>query len=325
MLSLNNLANHINDIPKVWIFEHYANLKESLTGQDVRIRSLFNDKDKSPSMFIYYAKERNEYQFKCFSTGIGGSAIDMVMQIYKIDFVKAIKKIQDKYNRCVLKGTIDLSNKKIVIQDKFKVTDYKERDWNTRDSAFWVSFNIGSSILATYNVIPLYNYTLTKEENGEIRELVIQKDYLYGYFTNKGELYKVYQPKNPDCKFITVSRHIQGVDQLKGEDVLILLSSLKDIMSFTSLRLNADAIAPNSENTLFTPETIKEFRRNYQWIISLLDIDKAGIEAMQKYRTQYRIPSVYLPLSKDLSDSIRDHKPRLVRQLLVPRIDRHLN
>jgi hypothetical protein len=325
MLSFNALVRSCKDIPSVWIFEHFIDLTEKLVGQDVRVKSIFNEEDKTPSMFIYYNKEVSEYRFKCFSTGIGGTAVDLVMYKFKLDFKRANWMICDEYNRCKVQGLVDEDRALLKPRAKFKVSSYEKRLWTDKDARFWVPFNIGSTLLNRYRVIPLSSYTLSKEEDGQIRQLVKTGDHIYGYFTEDEDLYKIYQPKNDEVKFIKVRDHVQGEEQLEGKNVLVILSSLKDILSFKSLRLEADGVASDSENTLFSKATIENYRKNYPWILTLLDIDKAGIDAMNKYRDLYQIPLVYLPLAKDLSDSVRDYSPKVVRRSLVPLIDKHLN
>ena len=64
-----NIITSINEVPREWVFEYYLNLKEKLTGQDVKILSVFNAKDKVPSMFIYFDVSTDKYKFKDFSTG----------------------------------------------------------------------------------------------------------------------------------------------------------------------------------------------------------------------------------------------------------------
>ncbi len=54
MISTKTIIGGIEDVPREWIFEYYLNLKERLTGQDVKILSAFNSSDKVPSMFIYF-------------------------------------------------------------------------------------------------------------------------------------------------------------------------------------------------------------------------------------------------------------------------------
>ena len=49
----------------------------------------------------------------------------------------------------------------------------------------------------------------------------------------------------------------------------------------------------------------------------MFDNDAAGHMAMSKYQKAYGIPGIYLNLSKDLSDSVRDHGPVLVRKSIL--------
>jgi hypothetical protein len=52
MISTKNLVSSIIDVPDHWIFEHYCNLSEKLVGQDVKIKSLFNPTERTPSFSI---------------------------------------------------------------------------------------------------------------------------------------------------------------------------------------------------------------------------------------------------------------------------------
>ena len=59
MFSVKHHIDKVTDIPAHWIFENYLGLDSPLTGQSVRIRSIFNQSDRTPSMFLYYYKEQN--------------------------------------------------------------------------------------------------------------------------------------------------------------------------------------------------------------------------------------------------------------------------
>ena len=97
-------------------------------------------------------------------------------------------------------------------------------------------------------------------------------------------------------------------------------------MAFTKLGYkNAEAIAPDSENTLIPEHVINAYRHKYKGIITLFDNDVAGIESMKKYKEKY--PTVKLavpPMSKDVSDSIKDFGAKEVRNRLVPILDKKL-
>lgn len=321
MFKTKNLVHEIKDVPVPWIFEHYCKLKEKLNGHDVKIKSLFNPKERTPSMCIYYDPLKKIYKYKDFSSGKGGSAIDLVKDLTQLPYHKACQQVVEKFNDFVLhnNGGYDVQDFKQA--SKYKVSSTQSRQWSTQDQYFWTQFNIGTKILTEHHVVPLESYTMIKDD----KELTIRGNYLYGYFRSDGTLYKIYQPKTLDKKFIKVADYIQGSDQLKYHSNLVITSSLKDIMSLKSLKLSVDYIAPDSENSLIRKEQMVEFMKVYKNIILLFDYDEAGIKAMERYKEQYpSLLSTVLPMSKDPSDSIRDYGAKEVRNRLVPLLNKKL-
>lgn len=77
MFKTKNLVHDVKNVPVPWIFQHFCSIKEKLNGQDIKIKSMFNTKERTPSMCIY-TDVYNTYRYKDFSTGKGGSAIDLV-------------------------------------------------------------------------------------------------------------------------------------------------------------------------------------------------------------------------------------------------------
>lgn len=110
MFSTKNLVNSHNDVPSYWVFQYYLSLPEVLTGQAVKIKSIFNPNERTPSMCIYVDNSRNEYMFKDFSTGTYGSKIDLVKTIFSMDYSLAVSKMLDDYNSYVKKnGSVDIT------------------------------------------------------------------------------------------------------------------------------------------------------------------------------------------------------------------------
>ena len=321
MFTTKNLVHDVKDVPITFIFEHFCKLKEKLTGQDVKIKSLFNPNERTPSMCIYLDPKIGIYKFKDFSTGKIGSAMDMVKELLQVPFHKAAHTVIEKYNDYVLHNNGGYDIQKFQRASKYKVTSFTTRSWTTQDQYFWTQFNIGSKLLEEFHVKPLESYCMTKDDN----DLCINGHYLYGYFKADGTLYKIYQPKTLDKKFIKVTDYIQGMHQCTGERYLVITSSLKDIMSIKSLKLQLDVIAPDSENSIIKAEMMEELEQKYKKIIVLFDNDKAGIKAMQTYKEKYPfVELAVLPMSKDISDSIKDFGAKEVRNRLVPILDKKL-
>ena len=321
MFKTKNLVHDVKNVPTQWIFQHFCSIKEKLAGQDIKIKSMFNIKERTPSMCIYTDKS-NIYRYKDFSTGKGGSAIDLVKDLNNLPFHKACQLIVENYNDFVLHNNGGYDFEEFQRAAKYKVTSHKFRSWSTQDQYFWTQFNIGSKLLEAYNVKPLESYCMTKDD----KNLCIKGLYLYGYFKEDGTLYKIYQPKTLDKKFIKVSNYVQGYEQLHNNTNLVITSSLKDVMSIKSLKLNIDVIAPDSENTMLKQDVMEELQNKYNKIVVLFDNDDAGIKAMQTYKEKYPfIETTVLPMSKDVSDSIKDFGAKEVLIRLVPILDKKLS
>ena len=321
MFKTKNLVHDVKNVPVPWIFQHFCSIKEKLNGQDIKIKSMFNIKERTPSMCIY-TDVYNTYRYKDFSTGKGGSAIDLVKDLNNLSFHKACQLIVENYNDFVLHNNGGYDLEEFQRAAKYKVTSHKFRSWSTQDQYFWTQFNIGSKLLEAYNVKPLESYCMTKDD----KNLCIKGLYLYGYFKEDGTLYKIYQPKTLDKKFIKVSNYVQGYEQLHNNTHLVITSSLKDVMSIKSLKLEIDVIAPDSENTMLKQDVMEELQNKYNKIVVLFDNDDAGIKAMQTYKEKYPfIETTVLPMSKDVSDSIKDFGAKEVLIRLVPILDKKLS
>ena len=320
MISTKKLISHISQVPKEWVFEYYLNLRETLSGQDVKILSVFNSSDSVPSMFIYYDVVSSSYKFKDFSSGYQGDAVQLVMYLFSYPTRwRAASKIINDYSEFITSNNVF---EKAVLKPhaKYRVSDYQIRSWNNLDAKYWTSFGISSKTLKKYNVHPLEYYTMTKQEESKAYSITSDRLFTYGYFRNDGELFKIYMPKNKDKKFIKVENYIQGMDQLTYEtDYLIILSSLKDAMSFEELNIsNIEQIAPDSENSMIQESVMNNLKEKYRNIIVMFDNDEPGIKSMNAYKNKYDLNFINLNLSKDLSDSVKDYGKEKVLEKLFP-------
>ena len=314
MISTKALASDPMSVPSYWVFEYYCNLPERLTGQDVKIKSVFNLAEKTASFCIYMVNDG--YYFKDFSSGKGGNALQFVKDYFDLNVSAAAAKMLKDYNEYMMTGKIDDDIRNFKKQSKYQVTSYIKRGWTKDDADFWTKYSICSEVLAKYNVVPVESYTMTKDDKDT---LVITGKNLYAYTRLDGTVYKMYQPKVADHKFLKVKNYIQGTDQLKFDQPnLVICSSLKDAMCLTKFGYNLEVVAPDSENTLIPPGAIAMYKLKYKAICTLFDNDTAGIKAVDKYKEEYGIPGIVLPMSKDLSDSVRDYGIPETRKALHP-------
>ena len=84
MFNTKNIVLDERNIPSTWVFQYYLNLPEQLTGQNIKIKSIFNPNDKTPSFCIYVNETIMQYKFKDFSTGKNGNKVDLVKLMFNI-------------------------------------------------------------------------------------------------------------------------------------------------------------------------------------------------------------------------------------------------
>ena len=324
MISTKNFISNQKDVDSAWVFEFYLDFPERLFGQDLQVKSIFNPTERTPSMFIYFAKSVGQYKFKDFSSGKQGSAIDLVKEIFNLNFSQALFHIIEDYNKYILKhGEHDRIE--CTPAARYKVDFIKKRNWYQTDVDFWLSFNIGSSILKEYNVYPIEYYNMIKEGENTFDKITIRNKQMYGYFNKYGDIYKIYQPAQKNYKFIKVTPYTQGIDQLKYQKPnLIICSSLKDAMCLRHFNFNVEVIAPDSENTLIKPYVINNLKEKYSKVITLFDNDQAGHNAIKKYKEAYNIHGTFLEIEKDLSDAVKLHGINKIKEIIAPLLSKTL-
>jgi len=309
MFSSKKAVFDISDVPIEWIFENYLKLNEKLTGQDVKLKSVFAENDKTPSMYVYVCKKFKHYKFKCFSTGKSGDAVQLVKYLYNLDFKTSVDVIQKDYIKFLEHG--DYQHRSYEAVQKWIVSEIELRPWDKDDQNYWSPYNISSVLLEEHNVKPIKSFTMTKG----IESFTKTSTRIYGYYTKNGELYKLYQPNVKDKKFLIVKNYLQGWDQIKHQSRLFICSSLKDIMSMKSLNIEGDYIAPTSENTSI--ECIIEWiNSEYLEKYVIFDNDVTGLKVMKSYNDLYKLPYLHIDLSKDISDSIVNHGAKKVKNYI---------
>ena len=317
MLRTKSLVSDFKEIPHTWIFESYLNLPERLNGQDVKIKSVFNSNDTNPSFFVYYSRTSNRYKFKDFSTDRQGDCVELVKELFNMPRRSdAVLKIINDYNEFLANTNGDYRLENFEVQERYHVDSYALRNWTDMDQKYWMRYKIGSKLLEHFNVHPLEQFVFKRGEE----KLVIKRIGIYGFFRADGSLYKIYQPLVKNKKFIKVADYIQGTDQLKfDKPYLIICSSLKDVMAFKRLGFkNAEAVAPDSENTAIPEHIILAYKEKYNAVCTLFDNDEAGIKAMLKYKDAYDLPYAHLKLEKDLADCVEAHGIANTRIALYP-------
>ncbi len=314
MIKTKNLVADISKIPSQWILKQYSGCP-SLDGQDVMIKSLFNPGDTNPSMSIFLWQGK-QYRWNDHSTGKKGGPVDLVMELYSLNYPQAVLKIIQDYNDYILGGNSS-PIEELKARAKYKVIDCPKRPWDKTDDNYWKQYELEESDLSRLEAYPLKWYVLSNGEN----QLKIQGYHIYGYFTKSGDLYQLYQPMVRERKFLRMKSWVAGLEQLEYKyPTLIINSSLKDIAALLKQDLSVESLASDSETSILKSKIIDDLRPKYKNIFSMMNLDDAGRRASAKYKEIYNIdplPLEGLGLEKDPSDSIKKYGSEKVKSILA--------
>lgn len=306
-------------IPSNKILEKILNLDESLEGQSIKIKSIFNKDDNTPSMSLFFANEEQIYRFKDFSSGQYGDAVDIVLELYNIsDRQSGYRKILELFkDDSQIFNYINSFSKEIK-----EVNKYTIRKWTNADADFWKQFGIGGSFLKNYNIKPIDSYTISITKENVVKEMDFKQNMCYGYFNNNKELCKIYQPTRKIAKFLKLKEYTQGEEQLTYKTkCLIIASSLKDIGAFKALKFKEiELVAPDSENVTITQKQIDKYKTEYEFVFTMFDNDIAGMNAMQHYKDLYNISYIYFNVEKDIAECVKQHGIANTKIFLTPLI-----
>jgi DNA primase len=306
MLQTKNIITDIKQIPSSWVFETFCNLDQKLTGQTVKIKSIFTH-ENTPSMFI--SLKEGVYMFKDFSSGYAGDCISLIEKLYSCSFFEASVILKNKYQE-YLDNNSNIEVENYVKEEKFKVIDYEIRQWNISDGDYWQKFNVSSKYLESHNIYPLTHFTISNNT----KTYTYKNISIYGFFTNEGELYRIYQPLSKN-KFFIINPIIQGYEQLDESKYCIITSSFKDLLTIKSFNIkNLTGIALTNENVMFQPYIMHDLFKRYTKVFLLLDNDDTGKKATVRYCSTYpNLVPLYLDKSKDISDSVRDYGAEMIK------------
>ena len=134
MFNTKNIVGEGQDVPSTWVFQYYLDLPEQLTGQDIKIKSIFNPNERTPSFCIYVDKSIMQYKFKDFSTGRSGNKVDLVKLMFNIDFHGAMTKITSDYNKYVQSS--EYVNKNLLLNQDGRLTLLKKDNGPLRIGSF---------------------------------------------------------------------------------------------------------------------------------------------------------------------------------------------
>lgn len=301
------------------IFMHYiSGFKEIGT----RFRSELRE-DKSPTAVIYVWKGRLWYKdhghpdhaFNCFG---------YIQQKFQCDWVTALKLIDTDFglNLAMYKGDSistpgrGIKHERRILEEKVTIISKKSRSWNQSDADFWRQFYISKEILVKFGVEPISHYWVNT-----LRFNCESITYSYPF----GNRFKIYSPLSKEGKWSSnvSAKDIQGWNQLpETGDVVLLTSSLKDIM--TLLSVGYPSVALQSEMQMPTENLIARLKERFKEVLVLYDNDyeketNPGQMMAHRICKEYTLINICIPSeyrSKDPSDLVRNETRLILKQII---------
>lgn len=276
--------------------------------------------DRSPTCSIVPWKGKVIY--KDFGSGDSHDCFSYIQAKYGLTFSEAMRVIDTDFGLGLQSGTVIKSQIAItygtqeVIDRRPTKIEKKARQWNVEDKNFWSQFHIPKHLLIKFGVQPIDYFWIN-----EARYRCHSLSYVY----NINGRYKVYRPFETEGKWYsnTSKDDIQGWRQLKDNgDIVILASSLKDVMCLNVL--GYEAIALQSEMQMPNAELIKQLSERFTVVAVLYDNDfekdaNPGQTMANKICAEFNLINIILPAhykSKDISDLMRDHGVEVAEKIV---------
>lgn len=296
----NNWENIIhNNINQEALYSYYI-------GNSIKIGQAFNSplrEDKVPS-FSIYKNNNGELMYKDHMTGESGDIIKFTMHYFNFSRRMAVIKCLSDAFRTILSNDLLKITPKYTYQKKNVSIGIKTINFSISDIEYWNQFYISLETLNKYHVVAVSHVWV----NDKLLWVRTPKEPIYAYLVEgKIKIYRPYSERKSKWIANTTNDLIFGEDNLPwiGEQ-LIITKALKDVMVLHTLGYNS--ISPNGETTLLTNEQITQLKNRFKNITVLLDNDAAGINAANKYKSNYNLNIVFLPgKDKDISDYIKNN------------------
>jgi hypothetical protein len=285
--------------------------------------------DANPSFRIYETKN-DKLPYRIWwadqATGQSGHVFDFVMAAYKLhkqDYTlpEVCDRIcEDLYTSNVPTIEHDVRHHKAKQRQSKKehgvilqVVLDESNDMPDWAYAYWNRYGISRNVLDAYNVGFAKEAFIIRHEDGQ------RISHMWGASTHTNPIFYYYFPATKHMKFyrplekdrkrkwlsnVNNTYDIQGWEQAMGSsntELLILTKSMKDVMWFRTIGL--DAIAIHGERHIYNKEQMEQLRGKYRNIISLYDNDWPGMRGALRMREVYGVPCYFYPRSTGIKDT----------------------
>lgn len=186
---------------------------------------------------------------------------------------------------------------------------FKSRPYTERDLLWWLHYGVDEELLIEHDV---RSVRFLLGEDFMIYKKISIYDLAFAFIVyDKLKLYRPEASPTEKWRNTCPAEYLQGWQQLKGCDTLIITKSYKDVLVFKSF-MNVDVVAPQSESGGLSDYHIEYIKENYKNVFIVFDYDEAGKIGANKLADLYNYtirwvstlisPGMTKPKDKDISD-----------------------
>lgn len=287
------------------IMEYYLSIPVDITKLHTA-PPIIRASDNTPTCSFYY-NEQGRLRFRDFGGDFWGDCFDVVAKHLTVSsknkrsFQLILHTIAKDFriNRYV-------DNKEVANYNKITASFFNKkkakprtifkvipREYNYHDLWYWKKFNITAPLLSIGKVYAAQELYTTHDGYDNIIYKYSTKDPAYCYYGGKDakgvDLWKIYYPfrKKGEVRFHSNSSFLQGKHLITGGRIGIITKAYKDVLSFRSFGL--EAVAPTAESVLISKDDYHFMNSHFDYLVSCMDYDRAGIKMMKKLWRTYRV------------------------------------
>ena len=314
-----------NKVNELDLLQYYLNITELLCVIHSPLRE-----DKNPS-FGLYIYSNNRVGYRDLSKGDRGSLIDLLQQLWGLNFSDTLDRIYNDLDN-IVPNSVEIHNKgmKFGHSDRSRPSNIKLgvqlRKMQEHDYEYWSNYGITKEFLKKCKIFAIkrvFIYTPKAEFN------FIADKYAYVYVENKDDniSYKIYQPFSKTNKWL--NNHDSSVWDLweilpdTGEN-LIITSSRKDAMC---IWCNTDIPCTSLQAESYFPkeQVVQELKDRFKNVYVLYDNDfnaeeNHGRLLGRKIADTFDLKQIEIPTkykSKDASDLYLNLKGNNFRSIIT--------
>lgn len=296
----------------------------TLPDETIRLKSPFREDNNPGCRFIYYdslwwfidnATYNNKLYFNC---------LDLVMNLYNVDFKEAIKIISKKVK------IVPEYSRIIETKNKYKIDiRFTYQEWGD-DNYFTSKYNIDKNYLKLQPYYNIFNYWVSTKTDPELvlNRFGIPK-YKIAYHFKESNHTKLYFPESDykwysNCNEDDIFGYHRMGEYLFSEDRSIYITSSGKDELCLNYYTDAHSLGVQGETIKSLPDYLLRNLRFFDSIYIWLDADPTGIKGTNYlvsylkriYPTKY-IKGIYhnLRLGKDIADISLNHNLNLLIKL----------